>query len=86
MALAKRKMQQVELPFDAQFAPGWQGYRYLRCTDNIWHLVLAVNEGGAADTQCCADVHLAATPTGGVPAPVCATCASLQFPEKKKPA
>lgn len=85
MALAKRRMQQVELPFDAQFSPGWRGYRYLLCSDFQWHLVLSINEGGAADTQCCADVTLSAHPTiSSDTEPMCQECVALQFPEKKE--
>lgn len=85
MALAKRRMQQVELPFDAQFSPGWTGRRYLKCSDGLWHLVMAIYEDRVADTQCCADVTIADSPTIGAGAcPMCMTCADLQFPDAKK--
>jgi len=78
-------MQQVELPFEAQFKPGWVGYRYLRCDDGQWHLVLSISSNGAADTQCCANVVLDEHPTEDASQyPMCEDCTALQFPVKSK--
>jgi hypothetical protein len=51
----------------------------------MWHLVMAINDGNVADTQCCADVLIASSPTiGAGECPMCKMCADLQFPAKKK--
>jgi hypothetical protein len=77
------KMKQLPLPFDSEFVPGWKGNRYLRCSDNQWHLVLEIREGGVADTQCCEDVKISDQPTTDARGlPMCETCVNLQFPKK----
>lgn len=79
------KMRQMPLPFDGEFVTGWKGKRYLKCDDNKWHLVLEIREGRTADTQCCEDVRLHASPTSDEGNfPMCEVCVSLQYPEKKK--
>ena len=84
--MALRKMQQVELPFDSQFTPGWTGERYLRCNDRQWHLVLAVYDGGVVDTQCGADASLAESVTTERldKFPMCETCVMIQGNKKRK--
>lgn len=77
-ATTSRKMVQQELPFE-NFEPGWQGKRYLLCTDGQWHLVLRILPGLVADTQCCEDAHVVLPPPNGTVEPMCSQCTSLHF-------
>lgn len=80
--MTNRKMVQQELPFE-NFRPGWQGKRYLLCTDGYWHLTLGILDGLVADTQCCADARVVLPVPEGSTAPTCETCVQLQFNPKK---
>lgn len=66
---------------EERFEPGWQGKRYLICSDNKWHLVLAIHEGLVGDTQCCEDVTVLPLSSANSQ-PMCETCVQLQFSKK----
>ena len=83
MATTNRKMVQQELPFDEQLEPGWQGKRYLLCTDGKWHLVTRILPGNVADTQCCEDAQVILPVPTGSSELMCETCTSLHFNPKK---
>ena len=72
--------KQLSLPFEEPVLPGWTGKQYMFCNDGLWHLVLSVREEMVADTQCCEDVRL--LDTNEKDAPICPTCAQLQFGRK----
>lgn len=62
--------------------PGFVGKQYGFCSDNVWHLVLAVMEDSTADTQCCADVKILPYSPGIELHPICQECWALQFGAK----
>lgn len=83
MGMTNPKMVQQELPFEEHLEPGWQGKRYLLCTDGKWHLVTRILPGNVADTQCCEDAQVVLPVPTGSDAPMCSTCTSLHFNPKK---
>jgi len=82
-AMNPSRMQQQELPFEEQLRPGWQGKRYLLCTDGVWHLALRILAGGVVDTQCCADAQAILPPPEGSTEQMCQDCVKLHFAPKK---
>lgn len=67
-----------------ELTEGWQGKRYLLCSDLRWHLVLEIREGMVADTQCCEDVHvIQPQPESPNSNPLCETCAKIHFATSK---
>lgn len=78
------KMRQQELPFGENFGPGWQGKRYLFCTDGVWHLTLAIRDGLIADTQCGVDAKVVLpVPENDPGSLMCKECVALHFPPMK---
>jgi len=78
-------MKQMPLPFDGKFVEGWKGSRYLKCTDDQWHLVLEIREGRVADTQCCENVKIHERPTSSEDNfPMCQECVKLQSMKSTK--
>jgi len=83
LEMMNRKMVQQDLPFERPLEPGWQGKRYLLCSDGVWHLVLGIRDGNVADTQCCEDVDVQLPLPEGSTEPMCETCVKLHFDSKK---
>ncbi len=79
--LMNRKMTQMDLFADPR--PGWEGKRYLLCTDGQWHLVTRVLAGNVADTQCCEDTQVVLPVPSGATEPMCSTCTQLHFAPKR---
>lgn len=82
-AMSPSRMQQQELPFEESLQPGWQGKRYLLCTDGVWHLALRILDGNVVDTQCCAGVEAILPPPEGSRERMCDECVKLHFAPKK---
>lgn len=81
--MSPNRMIQQELPFEEPLQAGWQGKRYLLCSDGQWHLVLRILDGDMADTQCCEDVEVILPPPDDSKEPMCTECTKLQFAPKK---
>lgn len=83
MSLPKRTPVSLSEQATSGLVPGWTGKRYWPCSDNKWHLIVAVLKNGIVDTICCADVTLAADTPGKESQPMCDECLTVHGLNKK---
>jgi hypothetical protein len=68
--------KQLKFPF-MDLVPGWEGWKWLLCSDDHWHLVSAIRTGLAADAQCSGNVTVIQQ-TNPNNHPMCRECCDIQ--------
>lgn len=76
----KKHQPGEELP---ALLPGYEGKRYGKCSDGVWHLVLKIYADGMTDTLCAVDVTVAQPqPTNDISI-MCDECIELHLGKAK---